>query len=73
MTKLPRVSGGQCVSALLKLGFVVRHQHGSHIILRRDSPFARVVVPDHAELDSGTLRATLRQAVIPPEEFTQNI
>jgi predicted RNA binding protein YcfA (HicA-like mRNA interferase family) len=73
MTKLPRVSGRQCVSVLLKFGLVVKRQHGSHIILRRESPFAQVVVPDHAELDTGTLRAILRQAGIPPEEFTQLI
>jgi len=73
MTRLPRISGRQCVSALLKLGFVIRRQHGSHIILRRESPFAQVVVPDHTELDTGTLRAILHQAGIPPEEFTQLI
>jgi predicted RNA binding protein YcfA (HicA-like mRNA interferase family) len=73
MTRLPRVSGRQCVSVLLKLGFVIRRQHGSHIILRRESPFAQVVVPDHTELDTGTLRAILRQAGIPSEEFTQLI
>lgn len=69
MTKLPRISGRDCVSVLLKLGFQIKRQHGSHIILRRDSPFAQVVVPDHSELDTGTLRSILRQAAISPEEF----
>lgn len=32
------------------------------MILRRNDPFAQVVVPDHPELDRGTLRAILRQA-----------
>lgn len=32
------------------------------MILRRDHPVAQVVVPDHQELDRGTLRAILRQA-----------
>jgi predicted RNA binding protein YcfA (HicA-like mRNA interferase family) len=35
---------------------------GSHIILRRDDPFAQLVVPDHKQLDRGTLRAIIRQA-----------
>jgi hypothetical protein len=30
--------------------------------LRRLEPFAQVVVPDHRELDRGTLRAILRHA-----------
>ncbi|MGA2427488.1 MAG: type II toxin-antitoxin system HicA family toxin [Candidatus Acidiferrum sp.] len=71
MTKLPRVSGQNCVSALLKAGFRIKRQHGSHIILRRDHPFAQVVVPDHAELDTGTLRAILRQASLSPDDFRE--
>jgi predicted RNA binding protein YcfA (HicA-like mRNA interferase family) len=39
------------------------------MILRRDLPFAQVVVPDHTELDTGTLRAILRQAGLSPDEF----
>jgi predicted RNA binding protein YcfA (HicA-like mRNA interferase family) len=39
---------------LEKLGFT----------LRRNEPFSQVVVPDHRELDRGTLRAILRHADI---------
>ena len=38
-------------------------------MLRRDTPSARVTVPDHRELDSGTLRAIIRQADLTVEEF----
>ena len=69
MTKLPRISGRECVSAPLKLGFYVKRQHGSHIILRRDNSFAQAVVPDHSELDIGTLRSVLRQTGITPEQL----
>lgn len=69
MSKLPRVSGRDCVAALEKTGFYKKRQHGSHIILRRDTPFAQLVVPDHKELDRGTLRAILRQADISVEDF----
>jgi len=55
MSKLPLVSGAQAVRALQKAGFTVRRQHVSHIILRRDNPFAQTVVPNHRELDRGTL------------------
>ena len=62
MTKLPRVSGCECVRALEKAGFRLKRQHGSHMILRRDEPFSQVVVPDHKELDRGVLRAIVRHA-----------
>jgi predicted RNA binding protein YcfA (HicA-like mRNA interferase family) len=62
VSKLPRISGRECVTALEKANFYFKRQQGSHIILRRDNPYAQVVVPDHKELDRGTLRAILRQA-----------
>lgn len=52
-------------------GFRKKRQEGSHMILRRDDPFAQVVVPDHAELDRGTLRAIIRQAGLSVEEFVR--
>jgi len=57
------------VKALSKIGFVLRRQQGSHMILRRSEPFTQLVVPDHKELDRGTLRAIIRQANISVEEF----
>lgn len=70
MSKLPVVSGRECVRAMERAGFRVRRQKGSHIVLRRDEPFAQVVVPDHKKLDRGTLRAIIRQAGLSVEEFT---
>jgi predicted RNA binding protein YcfA (HicA-like mRNA interferase family) len=69
MTSLPQVSGRQCVAALLKKGFQLKRQNGSHMILRRNEPYAQVVVPDHKALDRGTLRSILRQAGMTTEEF----
>jgi predicted RNA binding protein YcfA (HicA-like mRNA interferase family) len=71
MSGLPRIPGRECVKALGKAGFVFKRQEGSHIILRRNDPFAQLVVPDHKELDRGTLRAIIRQAGISVEEFTK--
>ena len=39
------------------------------MILRRDTPFAQVVVPEHRELDRGTLRAIIRQAELSVNDF----
>lgn len=55
--------------ALGTAGFRLRRQEGSHMVLRRDEPFAQVVVPDHKELDRGTLRAILRGAAVSVEDF----
>lgn len=71
MTKLPVVSGKDCVKALVRAGFTVKRQESSHIVLRRDEPFAQVVVPDHKELDRGTLRAILRHAGLTTDQFIQ--
>jgi len=69
MSGLPRISGRDCVKALEKEGFYFKRQHGSHIILRRDNPFAQVTVPDHKELDRGTLRSIIRQSGLSVDEF----
>ena len=69
MSKLPRVSGRECVLALEKAGFSIRRQESSHVILRRSEPFAQLVVPDHKELDRGTLRAIIRQSGLTVESF----
>jgi predicted RNA binding protein YcfA (HicA-like mRNA interferase family) len=71
MSRLPQVSGSDVVSALQKVGFSVRRQHGSHIIMRRDAPFAQTVVPNHRQIDRGTLRAILRQTDLSVDEFSK--
>lgn len=73
MSKLPVISGLECVKALEKAGFYFKRQEGSHIVMRRDNPFAQVVVPNHKELDRGTLRAIIRQAGLSSDEFLKSI
>jgi predicted RNA binding protein YcfA (HicA-like mRNA interferase family) len=71
MTKIPVVSGRKCLQTLSRAGFYLKRQTGSHMILRRDDPFAQVVVPDHKELDRSTLRAIIRQAALSVDEFVK--
>ncbi len=71
MSGLPRISGRECVKALNKAGFYLKRQEGSHMILRRDNPFGQLVVPDHKELDRGTLRAIIRQSGLSVDEFVK--
>lgn len=69
MSNLPRISGRECIRALNRIGFYSKRQEGSHVVLRRDDPFGQVVVPDHKELDRGTLRAIIRAVGLGVDEF----
>lgn len=69
MSKLPVVSGRECAKALQRVGFTLKRQTASPMIMRRAEPFAQVVVPDHKELDRGTLRVIIRHAGLSVEQF----
>jgi predicted RNA binding protein YcfA (HicA-like mRNA interferase family) len=70
--KLPTdISGQELVAALLRVGFVVNRQRGSHIILRRGNPYARVVMPDHKQVRPGTLRQILNEAGMTVEQLLE--
>lgn len=63
--KLKRMSGGDVIGVLLGLGFAVAGRRGSHVKLVRmgdDGERQVLTVPDHKELDLGTLQAIVRQA-----------
>lgn len=71
MSRLPRVSGREVVSALQEFGYERDRQRGSHIVLRQTvPPHRRITVPDHKEVAKGTLRAIIRQAGLSVNEFT---
>jgi predicted RNA binding protein YcfA (HicA-like mRNA interferase family) len=69
VSRLPVVSGAECVKALGKVGFEVYRQRGSHIVMVRTSPPAQTTIPNHKELDRGTLRAIIRHSGLTIEEF----
>lgn len=69
MSRLPQLSGMECVKALQKAGFVVRRQKGSHIIMTSQDPYRLVSVPNHKTLKTGTLRAIITQSGLSVEEF----
>lgn len=43
------------------------------MILRRDDPYARVVVPDHKQIRPGTLRRIIADAGLTIDDFVQLI
>jgi len=65
MPKLRRLSGAEVVRILGQFGFVIYAQRGSHVKLQRLGPAGEkqtLTIPNHRELDTGTLRAIIRQA-----------
>ncbi|MDD4924669.1 MAG: type II toxin-antitoxin system HicA family toxin [Dehalococcoidales bacterium] len=72
MTKLPRgISGKETVRALEKAGFYIKRRKGSHIVLRRDNPFAQVTVPEHKSIDTGTLSSIIDGTGLTVDEFIE--
>jgi len=65
----PELPPEKIVSALQRLGFYVRRQRGSHIIMRRDTPYAQTVVPHHRTGKPMILAEILRQANVTLEDF----
>jgi predicted RNA binding protein YcfA (HicA-like mRNA interferase family) len=68
LSRLPVCSGSDAVKAFSRLGYVVDHQTGSHIILRHPN-LRRLTIPNHRELAKGTLRSLIREAGITKEQF----
>jgi predicted RNA binding protein YcfA (HicA-like mRNA interferase family) len=72
VAKLPAdLSGRKVRAALERAGFVFRRQAGSHMILRRDEPYSRVVVPDHKQIRQGTLRRIIADSGLTVDQFVQ--
>ena len=69
--KLPVLSGREVIKALKKIGFEEKRQKGSHIILAKETDEGKkgVVVPNHKEIDKGTLLEIIRQSGLKREEF----
>ena len=74
MPRLPTVTPRRLVEALEKVGFEIDHQTGSHVVLRRASDGARVVVPWHnRDLGRGLTLRIIKSAGLTRDEFEQLI
>jgi predicted RNA binding protein YcfA (HicA-like mRNA interferase family) len=65
MPKLKRLSGQDVIKIFALFGFVIAGQKGNHVKLSRTLPDGAkqpLTVPNHSELDKGTLKAIIRQA-----------
>ena len=70
MTKLPVVSGDDCVKALQRLGYQVSRIRGSHMWLACEGR-PPVPVPRHKQLGPGILRNIIKIAEITVGEFLE--
>jgi predicted RNA binding protein YcfA (HicA-like mRNA interferase family) len=70
MGSFPVASGEEVVRALLRAGFTLVSQRGSHVKLRNASG-RTVIIPitGSRDLKTGTLRSILRQAGITDDEL----
>jgi len=71
VSKLPVISGRECVSALQRADFRVRRQKGSHIVMQKDDPYRVVSIPNHKALKPGTLRGIINDAGLSVDEFRE--
>ena len=71
MARLPVLSGREVIKALSKVGFIQQRQKGSHVILIKEGAEGKrgVVVPNHKDVDKGTLINIIRQAGLKRDEF----
>jgi len=71
MSSLPILSGKKIIKILSRLDFYISRQKGSHIILVKYLKDRKrvVVIPNHKEIDPGTLLSIISQAGMTKEEF----
>ncbi len=65
MPKLKTLSGEEVIHILTSFGFEIAAQRGSHVKLRRTTSTGKqtLTVPNHKELDKGTIRAIYLQSL----------
>jgi len=69
MPQLPLISGRETVRVLVKAGWQMVRQRGSHMILVKEGHVATLSVPDHREVAKGTLRSLIRSSGLSIDEF----
>jgi len=71
MPKLPRITARRVMRALLRAGFYLHHQTGSHANLRHhQKTHLHIVIPQHSgDLALKTVKSIIVQAELTIEEF----
>ncbi|MEX0785436.1 MAG: type II toxin-antitoxin system HicA family toxin [Dehalococcoidia bacterium] len=73
MPDVPALRASEIISTPERIGFIVKRQTGSHVILTREGLRRPLVVPMHRrELPPGTVRDIIRQAGLTIEQFLEH-
>ena len=83
MSRLIPVNYDKVIKALTKLGYIVIHQKGSHIVMQladkrkytsifgERKPESMIVVPAHRPIGKGMVRTIMREAEVNVDEFNR--
>lgn len=74
MPKLPRITSKKVLAALLRVGFYIHHQTGSHINVRHNAKsHLHIIIPMHSKKDLAlkTLKSIIVQSELTVEEFVR--
>lgn len=76
MPKLKTLSGREVIAIFEAFGFSIEKQKGSHVKMKRiftDGAKQTMTIPDHYEIDKGTLKAIFTQATkyIPEDKLRE--
>lgn len=69
MPKLPAIRPKKILSILLKLGFIIRRQRGSHTVIKHPDGRMTVIPMHNKDLDPGTLHAILQDVKLDVEDL----
>jgi len=73
MPPLPVISGQKALNAFKRDGWLYQRRQGSHMILTKPGMTVTLSIPDHKELDVGTLRSLIKKSGLTVEEFVNLI
>ena len=62
------ISGKELLKILLKKGYWIRDQKGSHVHLRHSINFP-ITIPNHKQISIGTLKAIIKATNLKEEDF----
>ncbi len=69
--KLPQISGKELVKKLMKFGFLIVRQKGSHIRIEKNmlGDLIKITVPNHSNIKKGTLKKIIKESKLSKEEL----
>lgn len=69
MTRLPVVKPDEVIVVLKRIGYIIDHQTGSHVILYCEDRPPVTVPKHHRDMKKGTLQHILRAAGLSVDDF----